>query len=957
MKPQFTLPPHLKKLPQYALKALSLTAFIIMGKSAVAGIHKSPNDHREQLSFKLSNDLSVLIISDPNTDKAAAAMNIAVGSNADPETRPGLAHFLEHMIFLGTDKYPEAGAYKSFIQSHGGQMNAYTAYENTNYYFDVSSDSLEPALDRFAQLFIAPLLNKKYVERERHAVHSEYQAKIRDDQRRSSSVVKQIMNPSHSYSHFSVGSLQTLKGNVRNDLLDFYNQYYSSNMMTLVIEGRESLPELKAMAEKLFSQVPNRHTQPIATEAPLFDKETLPARLSIKTLKDDNSLTLTFPVTSIRDHWHEKPLQYIADLVGYEGHGSLLAYLKQQGLADALYSATTLDLKEQAIFKVKIDLTDRGKEQQNHIIESFFAYIDLIKQQGVQQALYQEQSKLRSAEFRFAQKLTPMKEVSRLAALMQRYPTDHVFDAPYVMDSFKPQQISDYLGQLSPDNMLVTEQSADVETDQTDPWYKTGYRIEKLTRSELKPWKNPKTIAGLNVRSNNAYIAQNFDIKPHSEAETGSSPELIFQRDGLRLWHLQDSEFSTPKADTFFSVSSPLANDCAESAIMTALYTQLIKDQLNERLYDAQLAGINTRIYNHMRGFSVRISGYSDKQPLLLKEITSALKSADFDRQRFDLIKARFKDSLSNNAKDKPYNQTTREIFRLLLPEWSTEDKIAALDTIQLRDLEAFVAKLFTENSIRMMTHGNLTVEDSMALAKTVEDNFIPDQQKTPVAHAQVVRLQENQPLIQTLEIDHSDSAISVYFQGQNTSVQTHAEFRLLNEIASSSFYHQLRTEKQLGYIVFGTPLTLGNAPGLAFVVQSPVAEPQALERHIKTFVSNLGGTLDSINQNKLEQIKKNLIAKVMKQDKNLSARSNRFWKDIDDEALEFDSHQALANAVADISMQDLIDCYEKMAARQLVVRSFGQKHKPASTHSSIIEKRCDTEVLQLKREGEYFEV
>ncbi len=944
-----------KKLASSVLQALGMTALVFMGKAAYAGIHKSPNDHREHLSFKLSNELEVLLISDPQADKAAAAMNIAIGSNADPDSRPGLAHFLEHMLFLGTQKYPEAGAYKAFIQSHGGQMNAYTAHENTNYYFDIASDSLEPALDRFAQFFIAPLLDEKYVDRERHAVHSEYQSKLRDDYRRSFSVTKQLMNPAHSYSHFTVGSLKTLGGDVRTDLVKFYEQYYSSNMMTLVVEGKESLPELKAMVEKLFSAVPNKHTQPLNVQAPLFDTGTLPAKLSIKTLKDTNRISLTFPVDSVRDHWHEKPLQYIADLIGYEGQGSLLSYLKEEGLANGLSSSTGIDLKDQAAFKVKIDLTDQGKLQQDRVIESFFSYLDLMKKDGVQATLYDEQRRLRDTQFRFTEARDPMKEVSRLAALMQKYPVEHVFDAPYIMDSFNASQIQEYLDQIRPDNMLITEQSRDVQTNQIDPWYNTGYRVDKLSAQDLQRWKTPDAIADLSIRGNNAYIADNLDVKPLTDTDTTDTPEVVFQRDGMQLWHLQDQEFNAPKSDIYFSVASPNANDSVEHAIMTTLFTQLVKDQLNETLYDARLAGLSTRIYGHMRGFSVRISGYNDKQPLLLETITKAIKEGRFDQQRFAMVKEQFRDKLNNTDKDKPFNQTMREIFRLLLPQWSAEEKLAALDKVELDDLERFIPTLFQENTIRMMTHGNLTTDDAIVLARIVEDQFVPDQLATPEVDAPVVQLAENRPLTQTLDITHNDSAISVYFQGEDTQVRTHAEFSLLSEIVSSPFYNQLRTEKQLGYIVFGTPLKLGKAPGLAFVVQSPVAEPQELEAHINDFVGNLRVTIDNMSPQQLERFKQSVITKVMKKDKNLTARSNRFWRDIDEEALEFDSHEALANAVADLSLEDLKDCYEKLAARQLVVRSYGRKHKEMNGNRAETEKRCDKEIQQMKARGNYF--
>ena len=98
-------------------------------------IIQSQNDNRHYQAFTLDNKLKVLIISDPETKKAAASLDVFVGSSSDPEDRAGLAHFLEHMLFLGTEKYPDPDEYQTFIAQHGGSRNAFTAREHTNYFF------------------------------------------------------------------------------------------------------------------------------------------------------------------------------------------------------------------------------------------------------------------------------------------------------------------------------------------------------------------------------------------------------------------------------------------------------------------------------------------------------------------------------------------------------------------------------------------------------------------------------------------------------------------------------------------------------------------------------------------------------------------------------------------------------------------------------------------------------
>ena len=87
---------------------------------------KSPNDEREYKIIELSNKVTAMLISDPKCDKSAAAMNVNVGCLEDPVPRQGIAHFLEHMLFQGTDKFPKPDEYMAFLSKNSGMYNAYT---------------------------------------------------------------------------------------------------------------------------------------------------------------------------------------------------------------------------------------------------------------------------------------------------------------------------------------------------------------------------------------------------------------------------------------------------------------------------------------------------------------------------------------------------------------------------------------------------------------------------------------------------------------------------------------------------------------------------------------------------------------------------------------------------------------------------------------------------------------
>ncbi|XP_052485278.1 insulin-degrading enzyme-like 1, peroxisomal isoform X1 [Gossypium raimondii] len=121
-------------------------------------------DKREYRRIVLRNSLQVLLISDLDTDKCAASMNVGVGSFCDPDGLEGLAHFL-------------------------GSTNAFTASEMTNYFFDVNTDCFEEALDRFAQFLIKPLMSADATMREIKAVDSENQKNLLSDAWRMNQVL------------------------------------------------------------------------------------------------------------------------------------------------------------------------------------------------------------------------------------------------------------------------------------------------------------------------------------------------------------------------------------------------------------------------------------------------------------------------------------------------------------------------------------------------------------------------------------------------------------------------------------------------------------------------------------------------------------------------------------------------------------------------------------------------
>ena len=135
-------------------------------EGVTSGIVQSPNDSREYRAVRLDNGIEVLLVSDPAVEKSAAALSVGVGLMFDPMAYQGMAHFLEHMLFMGTEAYPDIDGYMTYINENGGSRNAYTWLDITNYMFEIKNSAYEGALDRFSHFFKTPLLDPEYIEKE-----------------------------------------------------------------------------------------------------------------------------------------------------------------------------------------------------------------------------------------------------------------------------------------------------------------------------------------------------------------------------------------------------------------------------------------------------------------------------------------------------------------------------------------------------------------------------------------------------------------------------------------------------------------------------------------------------------------------------------------------------------------------------------------------------------------------
>lgn len=897
-------------------------------------IIKSPNDHRQYAFITLANNLRVMLVEDSLASQAAASMAVNVGHFDDPVERPGMAHFLEHMLFLGTKKYPDSGEYHAFINQHGGNNNAWTGTEQTNFFFSIDAEVFEQSLDRFSQFFIAPLFNQELVDRERHAIESEFSLKLKDDVRRTYQVQKESVNPAHPFSKFSVGNLSTLdgdEGQLRQELLAFYQNHYSANLMTLCLVAPQPIAQLQAFAEQYFSTINNANLVKQYPDVPLYSQQLLQQQTNIVPLKEQRRVAITFALPAIDPFYRRKPLTFISHLLGYEGKGSLLSYLKEKGWAINLSAGGGVNGYNFKDYNISIQLTERGLSHLDDVISCAFEYIELIKSQGIEDWRYQERANLLNLAFKYQEQIKPLDLASHLSINMHHYDVDDLIYGDYRMDGLDLPETHQLLKLLTPQNMRLQLIAPDLDTEKQAAWYHSPYQTKPIESDRMAKWLEVTPREALELPDKNPFIIADSVARP--DKSSAPVPEVVCQEKGYRLWHRKDDEFNVPKGHMYLSMDSEQASKTPRHAALTRLYVEMLLDYLTEFTYPAEVAGLSYNIYPHQGGITLHLTGFTGKQEALLSLLINKARERNFTQARFNTIKRQILRTWYNHSQAKPISQLFTSLTVTLQKRSYEPSRMAELlEEIELEDLHEHVRSFYERIHLEGLVYGDWLTDEVRQLGNRLDHILSLVTSPSGESERELVNLKGHGTLMRELPVTHQDSSIIVYYQAEQATPEKMALFSLLNHTMSSTFFHELRTQRQLGYMVGTGYLPLNRYPGMIFYIQSPTAGPLQLLEAIDEFIADFNYAVMQITSEQWEQTKLGLINQVMEHDANLKTRGQRYWSSIGNKDYQFNQRELVVENIQHITRSDLIKfMMSKMRTKhgdRLVLFTTGEQHR-----------------------------
>ncbi|GHC28244.1 peptidase M16 [Kushneria pakistanensis] len=874
----------------------------------------APGDDADYQPLRLDNGLQVVLVHDPRAERAGAAMNVATGSAFNPPQFPGLAHFLEHMLFLGTDHYPDPNDYQQFLSEHGGHHNAFTAPRDTNYFFDIAPEAFAPALARFSRFFIAPTLDEAYVERERHAVNAEYQARLQDDGRRIEDALSQALNPDHPYNRFSIGNLDTLRdhpqASLRDALVAFHDAHYDANTMSLVLTGPQSLETLSAMARDHFSEVPDKGLTPRTIDQPLAIDEQLPAAIAVQSLQHQHQVRFLFPIPDPERDYRLKPVSFLSHMIGHEAPGSLLACLRQRGWADGLSAGSARADGHRAFLMVNIELTPQGSKHLEEIQASLMAWIELIRTQGVEAWRYDEQARVVEQQFRFQQRQTPAQQATSLSMAMARYPIEDVRRAGFVMEGFDGTRIHEYLNAITPDRLLRLYSGPEVTGEQRSPWFDTPWQYAPVSQSD-----GNIAIDGLALPAANEFIAQDLALLDSDTAGT----ECIIDTPGLDLWLHATKAFGAPRVEWRISLQSPRAGENVQRAVMTELLARWLEDSLSDALYPARLAGQGMSAHAHARGMTLSLSGWRDRQALVMTQTLEQLMHGEIDDHHFQRVSR----SLKRRWQDEPSSALHEQLHRalvqtLITPTWPSEARLAALEEITPRALRDFREQWLSALHVQALAAGNITATQTRQLGETLQAQLSPGVALSDIPELTVLSPRATPPLMRP-QSRRQDSGILRYLQSEGRTLADQACMAILGQMISAPFFNQLRTEQQLGYIVSARYQPLLEAPGLALLVQSPDHDTATLLARIDQFLQGFDKIVTGVDEAGISPYRQAVAERLVEREQRLGQLSTRLWQELAHGWTGFDRREQLAAAVSRQRPEDIQMAWQALRARPVL--------------------------------------
>lgn len=887
-------------------------------------INKSINDTRDYEYFELDNKLKVIIITDRYSTLCGGLLNVGVGSAHD--TEPGMAHFLEHMLFMGSEKYHNENLFMEFISSNGGITNASTGDTNTNYYFTINPDKFIELLDIFSWFFINPLLKKDCIEREINAVDSEAKKNLLDDNWIFYEMIKKNMVDTHAINHFTCGDKNFLKNDKLYEKVKyFFDNYYSSNIMELIlfINDKINKEDIIKQIKNTFGKIENKNLKINKKFGKILKKnkkDYIYKLLKYIPNKDIDCLSICIEIQNIYRNYLYNPIELLNLILLNKSEFSLFDIYEKKGYIINFEFENICYYDDYILYAYRIYLTNYGNSNKHliDIIKIFYDYIKSILNSNKLEELYNTIIKKDIRDFNIVHNEDIIDTLITFNHLLNiKIKPENLLDYNLLRPKFNDikKYIYKFLESIDSKSSCIIYSSYKYKLTNpiTDVIFNREYELNDL---KLKPNNNYYEII-----NKNKYINDKVIIINGENYFPNRSPEII-QVEPFILSYNFNSSFKTPYVNIYISIEIPDILKDPKLYLYCLLYLDTIYSDNANIINDINYVNYTISMSLNLNVLYIYIRG--DNQNIF--EIIDIFKNIYLNStgKSFETTKQKIKKKYNGFKNDSPIKKVIKLINKTLLNKYYTPyELIEYIDDTTFDICKSYYDNILKNNKLSIFISGNIEKDKINDISnkinniiKTNNTNEINDNLKiikTPYIKIYKNKHKSEKNCIFTLFYEFTKLKIENKYN--KNWIKDIGYTILLESIISNLYFNILRTQEQLGYIVGSKLVHIGDdnnkISGIRFIIQSPVKKSDYLFERTQKFIKyELNNFINKLDYDTFNNYKNGEILTLSQKFNNLQDMDLYLSTQIFNKLYMFDYYEQLINIIKNIELMDIINFF-----------------------------------------------
>lgn len=876
-------------------------------------IKKPKFDNRTFNYGQLDNGIKFSIIEDSHLEKSFVTVCLKVGSFSDPVEYEGMSHFLEHMLFMGSKKYPDENYYFTRLNELGGYSNAYTDVMETVYYFNVYDNGLEEIFDIFSRFFIDPLFDPDSVAREINAVNSEHKKNINQDMWRKYQLMLNLIDKDSLINTFVTGSLNSLqKPDIREQLIKFYNQYYTTNNISISIASSKPTKQIYKIIKKTFGHIAKKSgpSNNLIIKKP-FITENKSKIFHLKSVANIYEIDWVWEIPYQESFIDSKDFNILERMITNSSDKSLYFYLKNKGFLHNI----RVETRYEGIFIIKLNLTKDGYANLKTVETVLFKYLNQIISSDLKKyaTYYQQVMKI---NFDYVNKINSEDLCNMLAVNHHYRQPSTIFSGTFLISEIK--STKEYYNLFS--KYLDINNCIKIISSQVYEQNKFNYR--KLAEYNAEYAQIPNKLTNLDNTNNtnlesiykdfccfdvtNEYLDINTKFIP--KLDKFDIPQLISDRQ----WYGGCSKFGEPHVRILLQLSSTKFFNSAKNHVLTNISCAILNFLSTVILYKPlELCySINFESNPHTSSIQIVIGGLNDidKLKILVDDISKFMLNANqlfnkVSKIYVDNLIISFKESYQNTKYFNPWDYSAYVVMKnQISTQFSSNELIQELELINYEIIKDYLGKLLETSALTSFVYGNIELNKVTNLFNKLSKLF-----KSPSYLLPKINQLKNMTIIHPNKQEKSNCITLYYPIGKFNPNEFNLIILTIN-ILSQSFFNELRTKEQLGYLVKMGQFSIRDNKYIIQKIQSekPI---DLVESKIESFNKNLVKIIESADFVKFISTQESQLKEL---DYSLDEKFMRYYPEITLKQYLFNRNDILLNQLSNITKNNLIKFVKK---------------------------------------------